>query len=209
MKHRWIAGGLLHIALLATATHAQELPNAKAVYEATCAACHATGVAGAPRTGDAAAWEARFDKGINALYASAIKGTGAMPPKGGNPSLTDAQVMAAVNYITGLSAKTGAAASSGRKGAKPVEAAKTGAPAAAESAKGGAPVAAEPAKGAATICARAWADPPVRPRAGPADRTEHRSPRADVRGAPGGMRRAPQQACARACASCDRRHPLR
>ena len=153
MKPRWIAGGLLHIALLATATHAQELPNAKAVYEATCAACHATGAAGAPRTGDAAAWATRFDKGINALYASAIKGTGAMPPKGGNQSLTDAQIMAAVNYITGLSAKTSAAAAPGRKSAKPVEAAKTGAPAAAESAKGGAPVAAEPAKGGAPAAA--------------------------------------------------------
>ena len=142
MKHRRIAGGLVFMALFATLTHAQELPNAKAVYDATCAACHATGVAGAPRTGDAAAWAARFDKGINALYASAIKGTGAMPPKGGNQSLTDAQVMAAVNYIAGLSAKTGAATPTGRWCAKTVETPKGSAPAAAESAKGGAPVAA-------------------------------------------------------------------
>lgn len=153
MKHRRIAGGLVFMALVFAPAHAQELPNAKAVYESTCAACHATGAAGAPRTGDAAAWAARFDKGINALYASAIKGTGAMPPKGGNPSLTDAQVMAAVNYIAGLSAKTSAAAATGRKGARPVEAAKTDAPAVAESAKGGAPAAAEPAKGGASATA--------------------------------------------------------
>jgi c(7)-type cytochrome triheme protein len=147
MKHRWIAGGLVLMALFVASTHAQELPNAKAVYDATCAACHATGVAGAPRTGDAAAWEARFDKGISVLYASAIKGTGAMPPKGGNQSLTDAQVMAAVNYIVGLSAKPSGAAAAGRKGAKAVETAKGGAPVAAEAAKASAPVAAEAAKG--------------------------------------------------------------
>lgn len=156
MTHRWIAACLALLAQLVTSAQAQELPNAKAVYEATCAACHATGVAGAPRTGDAAAWAARFDKGISALYASAIKGTGAMPPKGGNSSLSDAQVMAAVNYIAGLSAKTSAAASTGRKSAKAVETAKASAPAAAEAAKGevpaatakgGAPVAASTAKG--------------------------------------------------------------
>jgi len=147
MKHRWIAGGLVLVALFVTMTQAQELPNAKAVYETTCAACHATGAAGAPRTGDVSAWAARFDKGITALYASAIKGTGAMPPRGGNPSLTDAQVMAAVNYIAGLSAKPGASASAERKSAKPVETAKGGAPVAAEAAKGGAPVAADAAKG--------------------------------------------------------------
>ena len=69
--------------------------------------------------------------------------------------------------------------------------------------------AAESAKGAAAVRARAWADPPVRPRAGPADRTERRSPRAGARGAPAGTRRVPQPACARACAGCDRRHPSR
>jgi c(7)-type cytochrome triheme protein len=153
MKHRRIAGGLVLVALFVTLTQAQELPNAKAVYETTCATCHATGVAGAPRTGDVAAWAARFDKGISALYASAIKGTGAMPPKGGNSSLTDAQVMAAVNHIAGLSAKPGTSASTGRKAAKPLETAKGGAPVAADAVKGSAPVAADAAKGGALVAA--------------------------------------------------------
>lgn len=145
MKHRPIACGLVLAALLATSAQAQKLPDAKAVYDATCAPCHATGAAGAPRTGDTAAWSARFDKGISELYASAIKGKGAMPPKGGNSSLTDAQVMAAVNYITGLSAPPDAAPSKERKSAKPAQTAKGGA--APKPAKGGAAAAADTAKG--------------------------------------------------------------
>ncbi|MFN7086691.1 MAG: c-type cytochrome [Burkholderiales bacterium] len=71
----------------------------KAVYEASCAACHAAGVAGAPKTGDKAAWAPRVKNGMDALYGSALKGKNAMPPKGGNPSLTDTDVKAAVDYL--------------------------------------------------------------------------------------------------------------
>ena len=113
------AGGSLLAALVAAPAPAQELPNAKAVYDANCAACHATGIGGAPRTGDARAWSDRLGAGINALYANAIKGKRAMPPKGGNASLTDAQVMAAVNHIVGLTA-----APARRTGAKPVDTSK-------------------------------------------------------------------------------------
>ncbi len=136
MNSQQFASALALAGLLVAPAHAQELPNAKAVYDATCAACHATGVAGAPRTGDAAAWSARFDKGINALYAAAIKGKGAMPPKGGNASLTDAQVMAAVNHIAGLTAVPGATTPPGRASGKPVETAKGGVAAVADAAKG-------------------------------------------------------------------------
>ena len=71
----------------------------KAVYDASCSACHASGVAGAPKVGDAAAWAARAKAGKDALYASALKGKGAMPPKGGNTSLSDADVKAAVDFM--------------------------------------------------------------------------------------------------------------
>ena len=71
----------------------------KAVYEATCATCHATGLAGAPKIGDKAAWAARLKEGKDHLYATSIKGKGAMPPKGGNPTLPDADVKAAVDYM--------------------------------------------------------------------------------------------------------------
>ena len=74
----------------------------KTVYEGTCVACHATGAAGAPKAGDKTAWAPRLKTGMDALYASALKGKNAMPPKGGNMSLSDADVKAAVDYLTGL-----------------------------------------------------------------------------------------------------------
>jgi cytochrome c5 len=77
--------------------------DGKAVYEASCAACHGAGVAGAPKTGDKAAWATRIKTGNDALYASAIKGKNAMPAKGGNAALGDAEVKAAVDYMLGQS----------------------------------------------------------------------------------------------------------
>jgi len=74
----------------------------KAVFDAACTACHSTGVAGAPKAGDKAAWAPRLTAGMDALYASSIKGKNAMPPKGGNLSLPDADVKAAVDYLVGL-----------------------------------------------------------------------------------------------------------
>ena len=68
-------------------------------YQQACAFCHDKGVAGAPRFGDAAAWSARTAQGMETLYASALRGKGAMPAKGGNPSLSDAAVKAAVDYL--------------------------------------------------------------------------------------------------------------
>lgn len=70
-----------------------------AIYAQVCTACHDTGAAGAPKRGDAAAWGPRLEKGVEALYASAINGIGVMPPKGGNPGLTDAEVKAAVDHL--------------------------------------------------------------------------------------------------------------
>lgn len=72
------------------------------IYQSSCVACHATGVAGAPKAGDKAAWAPRLQAGMNALYANALKGKGAMPPKGGNPALADAEVKAAVDYLADL-----------------------------------------------------------------------------------------------------------
>ena len=71
----------------------------KSVYETTCAVCHAAGVAGAPKAGDKAAWGPRIKTGMDALYTSALKGKNAMPPKGGNTSLADGDVKAAVDYL--------------------------------------------------------------------------------------------------------------
>jgi len=71
----------------------------KATFDAVCGVCHVAGVAGAPKLGDKAAWAPRIKTGIEALHASALKGKGAMPPKGGNLALADADVRAAVDYM--------------------------------------------------------------------------------------------------------------
>jgi cytochrome c5 len=73
-----------------------------AVYSANCGACHAAGVAGAPKTGDKGAWSARIAQGKDTLYQHAIKGIRAMPAKGGNAALSDAEVKAAVDHLVGL-----------------------------------------------------------------------------------------------------------
>ena len=73
--------------------------DGKATYEATCNVCHGAGVAGAPKLGDKAAWAARIKQGKDALYNSALKGKGAMPPKGGNAALGDDAVKAAVDHM--------------------------------------------------------------------------------------------------------------
>jgi len=77
--------------------------SGKGTYDSICKACHDAGVAGAPKLGDKAAWSARLKGGKDALYATALKGKGAMPPKGGNPALPDADVKAAVDYILAAS----------------------------------------------------------------------------------------------------------
>ena len=70
----------------------------EALYKQACFACHAAGVAGAPKFGDKAAWAARIPTGIDALTASVIKGKGAMPPKGGSAA-SDADIRASVEYM--------------------------------------------------------------------------------------------------------------
>jgi cytochrome c5 len=85
----------------ATAAPAASI-DGKKIYDITCVACHASGVAGAPKAGDKAAWAGRLKTGMNALYANALKGRGAMPPKGGNAALSEAEMRAAVDYLVGL-----------------------------------------------------------------------------------------------------------
>ena len=76
------------------------------VYQTACSACHSAGVAGAPKSGDKAAWAPRIAQGKPTLYDHAIKGyqgkAGVMPAKGGNSSLSDADVKSAVDYMVVL-----------------------------------------------------------------------------------------------------------
>jgi cytochrome c5 len=75
------------------------LQTALAVYTANCAACHATGAAGAPKFGDTGAWSARIAQGYDTLVKHAIEGIRAMPAKGGNPDLDDVEVARVVVYL--------------------------------------------------------------------------------------------------------------
>ena len=82
-----------------TASTTGSTADGKKTYDAACAMCHAAGVAGAPKTGDKAAWKPRIAQGKDALYGSAIKGKNLMPPKGGAVSLPDADIRAAADYL--------------------------------------------------------------------------------------------------------------
>lgn len=77
------------------------------VYNTVCFACHAQGVAGAPMIGNKEAWAPRIEQGLDILAEHAINGfqgsAGLMPAKGGNPSLSDAEVRAAVEYMVSQS----------------------------------------------------------------------------------------------------------
>jgi len=73
------------------------------IFGQSCAACHALGIAGAPKLGDQVQWKKRLAKGTKVLYVNALNGTssssGVMPAKGGNAALSDTEVKAAVDYI--------------------------------------------------------------------------------------------------------------
>lgn len=73
--------------------------SGKAVYEAVCFSCHATGAANSPKFSDASAWGARLAKGYDALVKSALNGLNAMPARGGAPDLTDDEIKRAVAYM--------------------------------------------------------------------------------------------------------------
>ena len=73
--------------------------DGKKIFESTCTVCHGAGIAGAPKFGDKTAWAPRLATGIDTLYKVALTGKGAMPPRGGNKDLSDADVKAAVDYM--------------------------------------------------------------------------------------------------------------
>jgi len=109
------------------------LQTGEAIYTTTCQACHGAGVAGAPKTGDSAAWAARIAQGYDTVLKHAVEGLRAMPAKGGNPDLDDVEVARAVVFMANQS------------GAKFKEPEVPAAPAAAAP-EGDAPAAAAPAE---------------------------------------------------------------
>jgi cytochrome c5 len=103
MKKVMIAASVLGLLGLATSVHA----DGQKTYQAACFACHGTGAAGAPKTGDKAAWADRIKQGNDKMYEHAIKGfkgaKGVMPAKGGRADLSDDAVKAAVDYMVAQS----------------------------------------------------------------------------------------------------------
>src|SRR5262245_36124273 len=75
------------------------LRTGEQIYRSVCTACHATGVAKAPKFGNKADWVHRLHEGQKALVQVAIKGEGAMPARGGASDLTDIEVERAVVYM--------------------------------------------------------------------------------------------------------------
>lgn len=83
----------------APAAGGNALAEGKKVYDSTCHVCHASGVAGAPKYGNKADWAPFLQTGIDTMVKNAINGIKAMPPRGGNASLSDDQMRAAVEYM--------------------------------------------------------------------------------------------------------------
>lgn len=79
------------------------LKTGEQVYTAVCASCHSTGVAGAPKMGDAGAWAPFIKAGYESMLNVALHGKGAMPAKGGNPTLDDVEVARALVYMANQS----------------------------------------------------------------------------------------------------------
>ena len=71
----------------------------ESIYASNCPACHNYGVAGAPKTGDVAAWADRLTKGIETVYANAINGIGGMPAKGTCMDCSDDEIIATIDYM--------------------------------------------------------------------------------------------------------------
>jgi cytochrome c5 len=92
---------------VAGATVALAVPkDGRALFEAVCKTCHGTGLAGAPKAGDKAAWASRIAEGKATLYQHALHGysgkTGVMPAKGGRTDLPDALIEQGVDYMVSL-----------------------------------------------------------------------------------------------------------
>ena len=76
-----------------------DLQKGQSTYEIACVVCHQAGVAGAPKLGDKAAWEARNAQGWDTLVEHVIKGFKGMPPKGGRMDLSDDDILSALGYM--------------------------------------------------------------------------------------------------------------
>jgi cytochrome c5 len=87
-------------ALATSAAAADSEPKSgEEIYNTSCAACHATGAAGAPKLGDADAWAPRIAQGMDTLMTHATNGLNAMPPKGLCMTCSADELYGAVEYM--------------------------------------------------------------------------------------------------------------
>jgi cytochrome c5 len=105
IPHETVAAPAPAPALAAPAATAAATParSGEAVYSSVCFACHATGAAGAPKVGDKSEWLPRIAQGDATLLQHALQGFKAMPPHGGCTACSDAEIKAAVGYMTAKS----------------------------------------------------------------------------------------------------------
>lgn len=97
------AGEAAPVADAAAATEAAAPMTAEQIYQTNCLACHATGAAGAPKTGDAAAWAPRIANGMDTMVSNAVKGLNAMPAMGTCMSCSEDDIRGVVEYIVAQS----------------------------------------------------------------------------------------------------------
>jgi cytochrome c551/c552 len=141
---------------LADASAPQGNLSGEQVYQTVCKTCHEAGLVGAPKMGDKGAWAPRIKKGMDALFASALKGTSkGMPPKGGDQELADIEVERGVVYMANLSGASFKEPAG--PAAVPVAAAPAAAPPSIPAGGAAAVAAAAPAAGAASATVAAAA----------------------------------------------------
>ena len=167
---RGIAERLQKVGTVEIRDASRPLASGEQVYKAQCTACHATGVTGAPKSGNAAEWAPRIAKGYDTLLTHALKGFNAMAPQGGG-NFSDLEIGRAVVYMVNAAggkfaepAAPAGAASDAAPAAEPAAAAApapAAAPAAAAEASAAAPAATVAAAAPAAAAAATTSDPAV------------------------------------------------
>jgi cytochrome c5 len=94
---------ILAFAMLASSQAIATDLAGKDIVAATCSKCHATGLNGAPKIGDAAAWKIRSSQGLESLTQHALLGIRKMPPHGSNSALSDIEIQRAITYMVNQS----------------------------------------------------------------------------------------------------------
>lgn len=91
--------GSVHVAGAVAASAASGPRSGGDIYNASCVACHGSGVLGAPKKDDAAGWGPRMDKGFDVVWENAVNGIGGMPPMGTCGDCSKDDIKAAIEFM--------------------------------------------------------------------------------------------------------------